>query len=145
MQMSSTNVHRTNAVWHNNTQKHTTAFSSCSLFTSCQRVWCCAEANLHVVMKGLAPCDMCHIWINVFLHFCFSAFKKHVRVITTNICYTSEKKRLASLFYWASVTMVTTFHNRRENEHCVEATAGSRGWGARPQCFGLMTLTWTVG
>lgn len=25
--------------------------------------------------------------------------------------------------------MVTTFHNRRENEHCVEATAGSRGWG----------------
>lgn len=94
--MSSTNVHRTNAVWHNNTQKYTTAFSSCSVFTSCQRVWCCAEANLHVVMKGWAPCDMCHIWINVFLHFCFSAFKKHVRVITTNICYTSEKKACVS-------------------------------------------------
>lgn len=90
--MSSTNVHRTNAVWHNNTQKHTTAFSSCSLFTSLRPTY----------MLWWKVCDMCHIWINVFFHFCFSAFKKHVRVITTNICYTSEKKDL-SLFFLLSI------------------------------------------
>lgn len=70
----------------------------------------------------------------------FSAFKKQIRVITANIDF--REKRLASLFYWASGTMVTTFHNRRENEHCVEATA-DRGVGGRA-LGALMTLTWTV-
>lgn len=69
---------------------------------SSHRVSGCDAALRPTYMLWWKVCDMCHIWINVFFHFCFSAFKKHVRVITTNICYTSEKKDL-SLFFLLSI------------------------------------------